>query len=130
MAFTTAEKVDIRRFCGFGQFGALAGQGFAYRFFQQYGNLEYRLNNSLAEEEAVIRTNFLANIYPLETALNNDGVGANLDTDQAAVWHHNRAEMPDRIRLYNYWRRELCKFMGIKPGPGLSGGGNTLKVVV
>ena len=84
MAFTTAEKVDIRRFCGYGLYGGaqpLPASG--YRFSTQYGVLEYKLNTLGAEEEAVVRTVYLANLSTLETAI--FGVGANLDTAQAAV---------------------------------------------
>ena len=54
--FTTAEKVDIRRFCGYGMFGAQALPASGYRFSTQYGTLEYKINNMLPEEEVVVRT--------------------------------------------------------------------------
>lgn len=127
MAFTTAEKVDIRRFCGYGLFGMgqpLPASG--YRFSTQYGVLEYKLQTLGPEEEAVVRATYLANLATLETAI--VGVSDNLDTDEAAVWKHNKNEHRDRKALFNDWRRELCAFMGIAPGPNLGQGGMALVV--
>ncbi|QMV32406.1 hypothetical protein 8G_00012 [Ralstonia phage Hyacinthe] len=127
MAFTTAEKVDIRRYCGYPMFGGTPSSFQSYRFFQAYGTLEYRMNNMLAEEEAVVRTTYLANLTTLETAI--PSASANLDTDQAAVWVHNKREVADRDALFANWRRKLCEFMGIPPGPGLGAGGSVQLVV-
>ena len=124
--FTTAEKVDIRRFCGYGMFGAQALPASGYRFSTQYGALEYKINNMLPEEEAVVRSTYLTNLYTLETAI--VGTSANLDTEAAAVWKHNKNEQADRDRLFDSWRRRLCEFMGITPGPGLGSAG--LRMVV
>lgn len=120
MAFTTTEKTDIRRYCGYSVYGALPVQGFGYRFFTWEGNLEYKLNNLLAEEETVIRNTYLTNLNQLETDI--VGVRANLDTDKAAVWTHNKNEQQDRENLFNSWRKKLCEFLGIPPGPGLQTG--------
>lgn len=127
MAFTDAEKTDIRRFCGYGAYGGgqpLPASG--YRFSTQYGILEYKLNTLSASEEAVVRTTYLANLATMEAAV--PGVGANLDTEQAAVWRHNKNELRDRMTLLNSWRRELCNFLGISPGPGLGASGVTVVV--
>ena len=127
MSFTTAEKVDLRRFCGYGLYGTgtpLPASG--YRFSTQYGVLEYKLNTLGAEEEAVVRTTYFTNLYTLETAI--FGTSANLDTDEAAVWKHNKNEYRDRKALFNGVRRELCGFLGIQPGPGLSSGGLSVTV--
>lgn len=126
--FTDSEKVDIRRFCGFQAFGAAATQGFGARFMTHYGLLEYRINNYSAAEEDVVRTTYLANLGPLETAI--FGAGANLDTDEAAVWKHNKREVADRTALFNQVRRQLCAFIGIGPGPGLQAGGGSIELVV
>jgi hypothetical protein len=126
MAFTDAEKTDIRRFCGFPVFGGQPVQAFGHRFYQHYGTLEFRLNNMQLSEEAVIRTTYLANLALLETDV--VGTRANLDTDQAAVWYHNKNEQRDRDRLLDSWRRRLCGFLGIPPGPALSESGLTLVV--
>ena len=126
MSFTDAQKTDIRRFCGFPVFGGQATQAFGYRYFTQYGTLEYKLNNLLPSEEAVITTTYLANLYTLETAI--VGASANLDTDEASVWKHNKREVADREALFMSWRMKLADFLGVGYGPALQGGG--VRVVV
>ena len=126
MAFTDAQKVDIRRFCGYAAFGGQPVQAFGHRFYQHYGTLEFRMNNLLPEEEAVIAETYLANLADLETAI--PATSENLDTDVAAVWTHNRHEQRDRERLFDSWRRRLCGFLGIPPGPELGSAG--VKLVV
>ena len=128
MAFTTAEKVDIRRFCGYPTFGAQYTPASGYRFATQYGVLEYKINNLLPEEEAVVRTTYLANLNTLEPAI--VASAANLDTDSAAVWAHNKNEVRDRTNLFNQWRSELCAFLGVPMGGGLGGSGNSISLVV
>ncbi len=129
MAFTDAEKTDIRRFCGYGAFGGgqpLPASG--YRFSTQYGVLEYKLNTLSAAEETITRT-YMTSLAQLETdIIGASGVRQNLDTDAAAVWTHNKNEYRDRKALFNGTRRELCAFLGIQPGPGLGNGGLTLVV--
>ena len=129
MAFTDAEKVDIRRFCGYGLYGGaqpLPASG--YRFSKQYGVLEYKLNTLGTAEDAVARTTDLANLATLETAI--FGAGANLDTDAAAVWTHNKREVADRRDLFNGARRDFCAFLGVSPGPALAGGGGSVSLIV
>lgn len=126
--FTDAEKVDIRRFCGYQAFGNSPTQAFGHRFFTQYGTLEFKLNNMQSAEEAVIRTTYLANLASLETAI--FGAGANLDTDEAAVWKHNKNEVADRTALFNQVRRQLCAFIGVAPGPVLGAAGGGIELVV
>lgn len=116
--FTDAQKVDIRRFCGYPVFGGTPSSFQSYRFFQAYGTLEYRMQNLLAAEEAVITTVYLPNLTTLEAAI--PATGDNLDTDQAAVWTHNKHEQRDREQLFDSWRRRLCDFLGVPPGPGLN----------
>jgi len=129
MAFTDAEKTDVRRFCGYGAFGGgqpLPASG--YRFSTRYGVLEYKLQTLSTAEEAVTRT-YLTNLAALESDLfGANGVRQNLDTDVAAVWTHNKNEFRDRKKLYDGTRRELCAFLGISPGPGLGCGGMQVMV--
>lgn len=125
MAFTDAERTDIRRWCGYAAFGPGASGFQNWRFFQAYGLLEYRMSNVTTAEEAAVRA-MTTRIGALETAWMD--AGANLDTDRAAVWTRNRDEVRDRKRLYDAVRRELCAFWGLPPGPGL-GDGN-VKVIV
>lgn len=127
MAFTNAEKVDIRRFLGYEAFGAGPSGFQGWRFFQAYGLVEFRLNNMAPEEEIVVRNTYLQNLRSLELAIL--GVSANLDTDKAAVWTHNKNEHADRERLYASWRRKFCSFLGVPPGKGLGTGGSVSLVV-
>lgn len=130
MAFNDAEKTDIRRFCGYGLYGGaqpLPASG--YRFSTQYGVLEYKMNTLGVAEEAVVRTTYLASLAQLEAdIMGSTGIRTNLDTEQAAVWTHNKNEFRDRKNLFNGVRREFCSFLGIEPGPGLGAGGLTLVV--
>lgn len=125
MAFTDAEKADVRRFCGYPAYGAGASGFQNWRFFQVYGLLEYRINNLSDAETAVVRR-YLGTLTLLEYAVPR--AGENLDTDQAAVWTRNRDELRDRTRLFDDWRRRLCGFLGIPPGPALADSGITIVV--
>ena len=113
---SNTEKVDIRRFCGYPAYGAGSSGFQSWRFFETYGTLEYRLSN-LADEELQVVRQYLVNLYMLEAAI--PSAGANLDTDQASVWKHNRAEVTDRMRLFDDWCRRLASFLGVPVGPGL-----------
>lgn len=124
MAFSESEKTDIRRFCGYPAHG-VGGLLQGWRFYQVYGLLEYRLLYLSGSEEAVARQ-YLTTLSALERAVVE--ASANLDTDQAAVWTHNRDEVRDRVRLFDDWRRRLAGFMGVPPGPAL-GTGCTVLVV-
>lgn len=117
MDLTDAERTDARRFCGYPAYGA-GNAGFqGWRFFQAYGLLEYRLHNLTVSELAVMRT-YLGTLCGLEQAI--PGAAGNLDTEQAAVWTHNADEVRDRESLFDGWRRRLCGFLGVPPGPSLA----------
>ncbi len=103
-------------------FGGQPVQDFGWRFFQQYGTLEFRMVNLSEDEEIEIRTNYLVKLPNLET--DTYSVRQNLDTAQAAVWYWNKEEIRDRKKLYNYWRGELCAFIGVDKGPYFSSGGS------
>jgi hypothetical protein len=97
----------------------------SWRFFQVYGLLEFRINNLSETETAVVRR-YLTTLLTLEAAVPD--AAANLDTDEASVWSRNRTEVADRLDLLDAWRRRLCGFIGIAPGPSLVGGTGTLIV--
>jgi hypothetical protein len=124
MAFSEAEKTDIRRFCGYPAHG-VGGLLQGWRYYQVYGLLEYRLLYLSGSEEAVVR-HYLTSLWMLERAVVE--ASGNLDTDEAAVWKHNRDEVRDRRRLFDDWRRRLAGFMGVPPGPVLGNGGIALVV--
>jgi hypothetical protein len=123
--FTDAQKADIRRFCGYPAYGAGAAGFNSWRFFQAYGTLEYRLNN-LAPAEIAVTLQYLSTLATLEAAI--PPTSANLDTESAAAWTHNENETRDRTVLFDSWRRRLCGFLGIPPGPALANAGVTLVV--
>jgi hypothetical protein len=116
---TEAEKVDIRRFCGYPAHGAAQTGMQSWRYFQIYGLLEFRMTN-FADAEMVIARRYLGNLTVLEMAV--PGTSDNLDTDQASIWTRNKDELRDRIRLFDEWRRRLCGFVGVPSGPALSSG--------
>ena len=128
MAFTDQQKIDIRRFCGFPAFGGVPVQAFGHRFYQWYGTLEFRMNNLDPNEESTVINTYLANLTALETAI--VGASANLDTDQAAVWKHNKNEVRDRVGLFDVWRLRLCAFFGVSPGPEFGGNNSSPSLVV
>ncbi len=118
-----ADKVNVRRFAGYGNYGQTALPASGYRFSTEYGVLEYKLNHLLAEEENILRTVYLARLVTLETDA-VDQTAQNLDTDQAAVWVHNKNEIYERRALYFDFRCQMCDFLGIPTGPGLQRSAN------
>ena len=123
---TDAEKVDIRRFCGYPAYGAAPTGMQSWRFFQVYGLLEFRLTN-LSDAEIAIARRYLGTLTTLELAV--PAASENLDTDQASVWTRNKNEIADRTRLLDNWRQRLCGFLGVPVGPSLAGGTSIALVV-
>ena len=126
--FTSAQLVDVRRFCGYPAYGDGAVVYPYPWIMKQYLALEYRLQHISSDEGAVVVNTYLANLYTLETAV--PGAGANLDTDEAAVWKHNKNEVRDRFALLDSWRRRLCQFLGVPPGPQMSSSGGSIGLIV
>jgi hypothetical protein len=125
MAFTEGERTDIRRFCGYPAYGA-GNSGFqGWRFYQAYGLLEYRIQYLTGSEEEAVRQ-YLGTLSELEAGVTQ--AAANLDTSEASVWRRNPNEVRDRTRLLDDWRRRLCGFLGVPPGPALGDGGVLLVV--
>lgn len=122
---TDAEKVDIRRFCGYPAYGAAPTGMQSWRYFQVYGLLEFRLTNLSDSEIAIVRR-YLGTLTTLELAV--PAASDNLDTDQASMWTRNKDELVDRMRLLDEWRRRLCGFLGVESGPALSSG--TIALIV
>ena len=123
--FTDSDIVDLRRFCGYGVYGT-GVVAFVERWTRIYVEMETRLI-TLTDNEAIIVQQYLTDLRALQAAI--PAAGANLDTDQAAVWTHNKNEIADRRNLYRVWRLELCGFLGIPPGPHLRGGSGPRLVV-
>jgi hypothetical protein len=125
MGLTDAERTDVRRFCGYPVYGAAPDGLQTWRFYQVYGLLEFRLTNLSDPELAIVRR-YLGTLTVLENAVPRSG--ENLDTDQAAVWTHNRDETRERALLFDDWCRRLCGFLGIPPGPAFRDRGISLVV--
>lgn len=125
MTFTEAEKTDIRRFCGYPAHGATSAGIQSWRFFQIYGLLEFRMGD-LSNSEATVVRRYLATLAALEFAVPR--AGDNLDTNEASVWTRNPNEVRDRTRLLDDWRRRLCGFLGVPPGPAITDGNISLVV--
>ena len=124
--FTDAQLVDIRRFCGYPVYGSGAVVFPAPWTMKQYMALEYKLQNINTDEANVVINTYLANLNTLETAI--PAASANLDTDAAAVWTHNKNEQRDRERLFDGWRMRLCQFLGVPPGPNFGAATGALVV--
>ena len=98
MALTEAQITDVRRYAGFQASGTpafTANNDIAYLVFgTRQMSLVERLSTLSASEETVLVNTYLANLATLENAI--VAASANLDTDEAAVWKHNRNEIADR----------------------------------
>jgi hypothetical protein len=123
---TDREKTDARRFMGYPEFGTNPAGNMGWQYYQVTGLLEHRLGHLSQSEEGVLR-NYLSTIAALERSV-PEAAGA-LDTQAAGEWVRNPAEMTDRTRLLDDWRRRLCAFIGVAPGPGLGGSGSVTLVV-
>lgn len=117
---TEEQKEQVRYYCGYGMLGQQMLPANGYRFFQTYGELEYKLINMQPGEENQVTTYYLVNLAQLESDI--PAIRNNIDTKQAAVWYWNDKEFRDRVKLFNYVRRELCNYLGLTPGPGLMTG--------
>ena len=78
-----------------------------WQFYQASGTVEYRLGNLGGAEEGVVRQ-YLATLAVLERAIPE--VGASLDTGSVAGWVRNPAELTERGRLFDDWRRRFLRF--------------------
>lgn len=77
------------------------------------------------EEESTLLNVYLSNCNSLEAAIPT--ASSNLDTDQAAVWYHNKFEVRDRFALYKLWCTRLMDYLEVW-GPARLMGGPTVVV--
>ena len=121
---TDAQKTDVRRYAGYpltADTPASDSQDDAVIFTRRlWSTLEHRLNNLTGAEETVMGT-YLTNLNALEAAI--PAMSDDLDTNSAGTWVANPQELSQRFTLFNKWRREMCAFIGVEPGPGLGTGG-------
>lgn len=125
MSLTEPERTDVRRFCGYPPAGTGLHASFGVGDVNARGSLEFRCANLSQSELAIVRR-YLTTLTVLELAVPK--ASENLDTSQAAVWTHNKEEVRDRLRLLDEWRRRLCQFLDVPPGPGLRGGSLALVI--
>jgi hypothetical protein len=122
MTLSAQQIVDVRRYCGFSVSGNTTSQPYREPVYSDASlaslSLDYRLANLSAEEENTVTTYYLANLYLREAEI--QAASANLDTDVAAVWTHNKQEVSDRRELFNQLRIDFCNFLGFSPGRGLA----------
>jgi hypothetical protein len=122
MTLTNQQVVDVRRYCGVSVTGNTTSTAYREPYYSDVTlaslSLDYRLANLAAEEENTLVTYYLANLYLREDEIQS--AAANLDTDKAAVWTHNKQEVSDRRELFNQLRLDLCNFLGFSPGRGLA----------
>ena len=126
--FTPQQLTDIRRFCGY---PAIGDGNVVFPFpwiMREYLALEYRLQHLSETDGSTLVAQYLTPLYAIETNL--AAVYQNLDTDQAAVWKHNANEQRDKQATFNYWRRRLCTFLQVPPGPELASGGSSIRMTV
>ena len=125
MSFSDSELTDLRRHMGYPAYGIGNGGFSNWRFYQAYGLLEYRMQRLSSAEEGVART-YLSTLAQLEAAVTS--ASSTLDTESAAAWVRNAREVAERTRLFDDWRRRLCGFFGVPPGPALGDGAVRLVV--
>jgi len=119
MSFTDAELVSLRFYCGFSAKGSPTGYALGIRFYPAYGAMEYRMQNLTVEEEGFVRIHFLTPLAHIETEWLN--TVDNLDTDVAAVWKRNKAELSEKRSIYMRLRKDLCAYFGLMYGGDLYG---------
>jgi hypothetical protein len=129
MTLSSAQQVDCRRYMGYSVSGNTTSQPYREPVYSDVTlaslSLDYRLENLTSDEENVVINTYLTPLNAREQEI--QGAAANLDTDQAAVWKRNTNEVDDRIRLFNWLRRDLCKFLGFAPGPQLAVGNRLVR---
>lgn len=124
--FSDAEKADIRRYCWYPPYGTGNRSFEAWRFFQDYGTLEFRMNNMAPAEIQNIRWQ-LSLLYPIEQAIAD--MYTDLQVAVAAAFTRNPKELADRTAHFSQQRRKLCALIGVPPGPEKPGGGGRRIVV-
>lgn len=131
MALTAQQLSDARRYAGYPAKGTDIptddSRDMAYGWVSPgvMQTLEHRLTHLTAEAEATLVSVYLTQLPLLEADVY--GTRGNLDTKQAAVWTWNENEIGDRTTLYNKCRRDMCGFLGIRPGPALDQGGRIVR---
>lgn len=122
---TDQQMADTRRYAGYPMLAdtkADDSRDFAYGFVSPgvWQTLQHRLTNMRPEEESILINTYLTNLATLEAQI--PASGADLDTNVAAVWERNPRQVEERTALFDNWRRRMCAFIGVAPGPALGDG--------
>jgi len=125
-ALTEAELTDARRFLGYAAHGAMRGGATSAWFYQASAAVDARLG-MLSESEVEVLRGYLRTLAQMEAAI--PAVADGLDTASAAGWVRNAGELKERERLFDGWRRRMCGFLGLVPGPELRRGGGVALLV-
>lgn len=123
---TEAELTDARRFLGYAAHGAMRGGAASAWFYQASAAADARLG-MLSESEVGVLRGYLRTLAQMEAAIPT--VAEGLDTASAAGWVRNAGELQERERLFDGWRRRMCGFLGLVPGPELRRGGGVALLV-
>ena len=118
--FTDTEKTDIRRFMGYPPCGTDMNSMLIGVLVNDEGVVEYRLN-LLTEDEGNQVRKYLKALKGLEDAIL--AAADNLEDDVLGPLKRNKTEIAERTALFESWRKRLCQFLNMKPGPGLRTGG-------
>ncbi len=119
MTFTNAQKVNIRRHCGYPAYS-----GFGWVFEQDYATLELRMNTMDTDETSQALT-LLTSCDNAETAWL--AVTTDLDTAEAAVWKRNPLQRQELKQQLRDCRKALCDFIGVKLGRALRSGASVVR---
>jgi hypothetical protein len=126
---TNQQMADVRRFAGYPMLAdtvADDSRDFAYGWVSPgvMQTMQHRLTNMRPEEESILINTYLTNLYTIETAIT--AASADLDTKVAAVWERNPNQVADQTALFDDWRRRMCFFIGVPPGPSLGDGSTAI----
>jgi len=124
---TETQKMQIRKFCGYTNWGEQPNAGMGWRAWETNAYLEQKMNALTPEEGDRVVNLYIPNCLAMETNIQN--VSQLLLVDTAAVFIRNKLQLKENIQLYNYWRLQLCQFLGIGPGEFFGGSRNSRMVV-
>ena len=130
MALTEQQISDCRRWMGYSLSGDETTRPMrepVYTDATWFGSMDlyYRLQHLNTAEENTLTTFYLPNLAQREQDI--QAAAANLDTDVAAVWVHNKSEVSDRRELFRQLRLDLCDFLGFPPGRALTRGNRLVR---
>ena len=104
---------------GYPPIGTDGGRIFLGAIVNEPGMLEHRLQYLTTEEIDRVEE-YLKALRELETAIL--GAASNLDAVAMGPLTGNRYEVAQRMGLFDEWRRRLCDFLDMPPGPALRRG--------